>query len=347
MTSSRPLPDRDLAEITTLAEDDLRKLEGARIFVTGGTGFVGTWLVEALLAADKKFGLRLGVTMLTRDQAGYRHRCAHVAGDERVTLLEGDVRTFTAPGHHDLIVHAAASTATARTPGERLDIYGSIVSGMERVIEMASSWGRPRLLLTSSGAVYGTQPPDLSLTPEGYLGGPDPLDTAMTYHGAKRAAELRSALATESGVVDVVVARLFAFVGPLLPIDQHFAVGNFIRDALTGGPIQVEGDGTPFRSYQYAGDLVRWMVRLLVSGEPGRAYNVGSSNAISIGDLARVVADVAGGGLDVRIACVPDPDRLASRYVPDTSLAKEELGLVNEVDLAESIRRTLDWNASG
>ena len=347
MSTPRPLPERDLAEIATLAEDDLRELEGARIFVTGGTGFVGTWLVEALLAADRELDLRLGLTLLTRDQTTYRRRRPHLAGDESVTLMEGDVRTFTADGHHDFVVHAAASTSTARTPAERTAIYSSIVHGMERVIEVASSWGRPRLLFTSSGAVYGTQPPDLMLIPENHLEGPDPLDTAMSYHGAKRAAELRSALATESGAVDVVVARLFAFVGPLLPIDQHFAVGNFVKDALAGGPIQIEGDGTPCRSYQYVGDLVRWMLRLLVSGEPGRAYNVGSSNAISIGDLAQVVADVAGGGLEVRIACEPDPDRRASRYVPDTSLAKEELDLVNVVGLAESIRRTLDWNTSG
>ena len=346
MSASRILPKQDLAEVVAMAEGDLRQLESVRLFVTGGTGFVGTWLVEALLAADRRLGLRLGITLLTRSAASYRQRCPHVAEDGRVALVEGDVRTFRTPGHHDLVVHAATSTTQARTPAERTLLYASILEGIEHVIDGASAWNRPRFLFTSSGAVYGRQPPDLERVPEGYLGGHDPLDSAMSYHIAKKAAELRSVLATESGDVDAVIGRLFAFVGPLLPLDQHFAIGNFIRDALTGGPIQVEGDGTPFRSYQYAGDLVRWMIRLLVSGEPGRAYNVGSSKAVSIGDLARIVADVAGGGLEVRIACKPDPDRRASRYVPDTSSAKEELGLVNEVDLAESIRRTLDWNTS-
>ena len=140
MSTPRPLPERDLAEITLLAEDDLRVLEGARIFVTGGTGFIGTWLVEALLAADRELGLRLGLTLLTRDPSGYRHRRPHVAGDGRVTLLEGDVRIFTASEPHDFVVHAATPTSTAHTPTERSALYANIVHGMERVLEAASAW---------------------------------------------------------------------------------------------------------------------------------------------------------------------------------------------------------------
>jgi len=329
-----------------MAEDDLRLLEGARLFITGGTGFVGTWLVESLLAADRHLGLGVRVTLLTRSPESFRQRCPHIASDGRVALLEGDICTFTAPGHHDLVVHAAASTRQVHTPVERTALYTSIVDGMERVIEVASDWNRPRLLFTSSGAVYGRQPPDLEHVPEEYLGGPDPLDTAMSYHGAKRAAELRSVLATETGDVDAVIGRLFAFVGPLLPLDQHFAVGNFVRDALDGGTIDVQGDGTPYRSYQYAADLVRWLVRLMVAGVPGRAYNVGSGDAVSIADLAETVAMVAGGGCEVHVASTPNPDQRPARYVPDVTRAATELGLENAVGLEQAIRRTLDWAAS-
>ena len=344
MSTPRRLPERDLAEITTLAEDDLSALEGARIFVTGGTGFIGTWLVEALLAADRELGLRLGLTLLTRDSSGYRHRSPHVAGDGRVTLLEGDVRMFTESEPHDFVIHAATPTSAARTPAERSALYANIVHGMERVLEVASAWGCPRLLFTSSGAVYGRQPPDLLRVSEDHPSGPDPLSTEMTYHEGKRAAELQGALSTEAAQVDVVVARLFAFVGPLLPIDAHFAVGNFIRDALAGGPVVVEGDGSPFRSYQYAADLVVWMLALLVRGEPGRAYNVGSQDAISIADLADLVARVVGDGVAVDVRGTPVDGQPAERYIPDCQRAEVELHVRNSVPLAEALARTATWH---
>ncbi len=343
MSTPPPLPERDLAEVTLLAEDDLRVLEGARIFMTGGTGFVGTWLVEALLTADRGLDLRLGLTLLTRDAVAYRRRRPHVAGDERVTLLEGDVRTFTAPEHHDLVVHAATPTSAARTPAERSALYANIVHGMERVLEVASAWGCRRLLFTSSGAVYGRQPPDLLRVSEDHPSGPDPLSTEMTYHEGKRAAELQGALSTEAAQVDVVVARLFAFVGPLLPTDAHFAIGNFIRDALDGGPVVVEGDGTPVRSYQYATDLVVWLLAILNRGEPGRAYNVGSNEVVDVATVAKAVAEAAG-TLEVEIRGRSERTELPERYVPDCERACQELGVANTVVLSEAIRRTLAWH---
>ncbi len=343
MSTPRRLPERDLAEITTLAEDDLSALEGARIFVTGGTGFIGTWLVEALLAADRELGLRLGLTLLTRDSSGYRHRRPHVAGDGRVTLLEGDVRMFTESEPHDFVVHAATPTSAAHTPAERSALYANIVHGMERVLEVASAWGCPRLLFTSSGAVYGRQPPDLLRVSEDHPSGPDPLSTEMTYHEGKRAAELQGALSTEAAQVDVVVARLFAFVGPLLPTDAHFAIGNFIRDALDGGPVVVEGDGTPVRSYQYATDLVVWLLAILNRGEPGRAYNVGSNEVVDVATVAKAVAE-ATGTLEVEIRGRSERTELPERYVPDCERACLELGVANTVVLSEAIRRTLAWH---
>ena len=343
MSLQPALPAGDLSEVVRMAEDDLRLLEGARLFITGGTGFVGTWLVESLLAGDRELGLGLGVTLLTRSADSYRQRCPHVAADQRVTLLEGDICTFAAPGHHDLVVHAATTTVQARTPVERVALYRSVIDGMERVIEVASDWNRPRLLFTSSGAVYGRQPPDLEHVPEEYLGGPDPLDTAMSYHGAKRAAELRVALATAAGDVQAVIGRLFAFVGPLLPLDQHFAIGNFIRDALDGGPVHVGGDGTPHRSYQYAADLVTWLLGLLVRGAPGEAYNVGSDDALDIVSLADLVSSEVGTG-DVEVAGTAVTGVPPSRYVPDCSKARRELGLHNSVDLVDAVHRTAGWH---
>src|SRR5262249_22634461 len=155
-----------------------------------------------------------------------------------------------------------------------------------------------RYLLLSSGAVYGRQPPDVSHLTEGHGGGPDVSDPRSAYAEGKRAAEVMAAIAAESTGLSVRVARCFAFVGPHLPLDVHFAIGNFIRDAMAGGPIRISGDGTAVRSYLYMADLAIWLWTLALSPAASGAFNVGSETAGSLLDTARVVGSV----------CAPDAD---------------------------------------
>jgi nucleoside-diphosphate-sugar epimerase len=332
----------DLNGILEQAEDDLSALDGGRLFITGGTGFIGKWLLEALLWSRKQRSKGPTVEVLTRTPERFVESSPHLA--KNVLLVRGNVLEakglMTAP---DFIIHAATpASAVLNSENPRL-MFDTIVDGMRNVLEMAVSGSNPRMLFTSSGAVYGRQPPDLSHVPESFMGAPDPLLPANAYHEGKRAAELLGAITTAQGVADVVTGRLFAFVGPHLPIDTHFAVGNFIRDALSGGPVVVGGDGTPVRSYQYAADMVVWLLALLVRGEPGRAYNVGSEKEVDIATLARTVVSQVGGNA-VEIHGTPVPGKLAERYVPDCSRSQLELGLVNHVDLEEAIRRTAQWH---
>ena len=202
----------------------------------------------------------------------------------------------------------------------------------------------PPAPLRQFGAVYGPQPPGLTHLPENHPGGPDPLDPGSAYAEGKRAAEQLCALAGQERGIEIAVARGFAFVGPRLPLDAHFAVGNFIRDALADGPIRVGGDGTPFRSYLYAADLAIWLWTILLRGAPGRAYNVGSDDAMSIAQVAGTVRAALEVRAPVQVARLPSPaGQPASRYVPDISRARHELGLRPHIDLAEGVRRTARW----
>jgi len=324
-----------------------RGLTGARLFVTGGTGFFGVWLLEALLAANRRFALDCRMTVLSRDPARLAAKAAHLAADPALTLVAGDVRDFRFPdGPVTHEIHAATEASARLNAEDPQAMFDVCLEGTRRVLALARERSAARLLFTSSGAVYGRQTPGCARVPEDFPGGPDPLDARSAYAEGKRAAEMLCGVAARAGL-GVTVARCFAFVGPHLPLDAHFAIGNFIRDAIGGGPLAIGGDGTPYRSYLYASDLVEWLVTILLEGVPGRAYNVGSEEAVSIrelaGRVARVAATVRGDGVapEVRVAREPVPGAAAERYVPDCTRARTELGLVPATSLDEAIRRTM------
>ena len=330
-------------------------LRGAGVFISGGTGFFGVWLLEALLAANRERSLGCRVMVLSRDPARFAAKAPHLAADPAISFVEGDVRGFRFPdGDVTHVIHAATESSTALNADDPGAMFDVCVEGTRRMLALAREKQASRFLFTSSGAVYGRQPPDLSHVSEDFRGGPDPLDVRRAYAEGKRAAEMLCAIAARPTArggagLHASIARCFAFVGPHLPLDVHFAIGNFIRDCLAGGPIRIGGDGTPFRSYLYAANLAEWLFTILLHGQSGRAYNVGSEESVSIRQLAERVADVAAAVLpdcgrpEVLFAQQPTPGATADRYVPSCRRAHSELGLSTATSLDEAIRRTLLW----
>jgi dTDP-glucose 4,6-dehydratase len=234
----------------------------------------------------------------------------------------------------------ATETALGTSPTASFE---TAVAGAKRVLDLCARQKVHSLLLTSSGAVYGTQPPELDLLSEDYVGAPSPEDVAMGYAHGKRAAEYLCSAAAVQTELQAKIARCFAFVGPLLPLDANFAIGNFIRDGLYRDRIEVAGDGTPRRSYLYAADLAVWLWTILFKGESGRPYNVGSEEALSISDLARLVGRVVSPGTPVHVAKATTAGALPARYVPSNARATRELGVRSRVVLDEAVRRTAQW----
>jgi nucleoside-diphosphate-sugar epimerase len=206
--------------------------------------------------------------------------------------------------------------------------------------------GARDLLLTSSGAVYGQQPPKVTHVSEDWQGAPDTMNTRSAYAEGKRMAELLCSIYHHRYDVRTKIARCFAFIGPYLPLDAHFAIGNFISDCLNGRPIEIRGDGTAYRSYLYAADLAIWLWTVLVRGRSCHPYNVGSEEAISIGELAFTVRETLDANQPVRIAGTRRQGVAAERYVPDTARARNELALEQWVALEHAILRTAGWYRS-
>lgn len=336
----------DLDHILTQTEGLWEDLKGERLFITGGTGFFGAWLLESFAWANERLGLDASAVVLSRDPDAFRTKCPHLSENPSIQFVRGDVRDFDFPGgEFSHIIHAATTSAVATFKGEDpVAKFDTVVAGTRRTLDFATACHARRLLLTSSGAVYGKQPSDMNHLTEEYRGAPGPADANAALGEGKRAAELLCTLYSSKYGIEAKIARCFSFVGPYLPLNIHYAIGNFIRDGLSGGPIQVKGDGTPCRSYLYATDLMIWLWTILFQGQACRPYNVGSEAGLSIGDLARMVADCSTSHPTVSIALEGLPGKLPDRYVPSTLRAQSELGLGVSVDLADAIRRTLEWN---
>ncbi|MEO6924592.1 MAG: NAD(P)-dependent oxidoreductase, partial [Bryocella sp.] len=331
----------DLAHVLQQTHEAFAELRGARIFLTGGTGFFGHWLLESLLHANRELRLDLRVTVLSRNPAAFAAKSPHLVANPALTLLAGDIASFPFPvDPHTHILHAATDSGgqqTSLVPGE---LASSILAGTERVLAFAHQTNARRLLYTSTGAVYGRST-TLLHTPESFLQTNTVTLQPDSYEDAKQKAE---ALILTHPELDPVIARCFAFVGPHLPLDQHFAIGNFLGATISGQPIHIKGDGTPRRSWLYMADLVIWLWTMLSTDTPSTIYNVGSDDGMTIAAAAKLTAATLHPSLPIQIDGTPIPDAPLNSYVPNIERARSELGLTVTIPLDEALRRTARWH---
>ena len=347
MTMTRGVSVRDRDHMLLHTAGLWEALRGERIFMTGGTGFVGTWLVEAFVAANQAYDLGATAVLLSRDPDRFAARAPHLANDRAVRLIAGDAVDFAPPdGRFAFVVHAATERQNDGTAAQ-LQSLDRDTRATRRVLEFARHAETRRMLFTSSGAVYGNQPADLARISETYSGAPDPTDLRTAYGHGKRLSEFACASYAHRYDFDVVIGRLFAFVGPHVPVGAGFAAGDFMADILRGGAIRIGGDGTTVRSYLYAADLAIWLWTLLLHGARGRAYNVGSPHALTIRELAELMAAELAPGTPIEIAHQALPGAAGARYVPSVDRAEYELGLHVRVPLSDALRRTYEFYRGG
>lgn len=311
----------DLARILDLYP--LPELYGNRIFLTGATGFIGYWLLMAIAILNGR-GAGIAVTALSRNPRRFLERNPGFLDAEWLEFVQGDVRDYPFPSDRfDLFIHGASDTSP-EAAARALELFETMVIGTRHVLHHARASGAGRILILSSGAVYGEQPAELSHIPEGAGFGCDPSDPADVYGEGKRAMEMEAVCFGREYGIEPVIARCFAFVGQGLPF--HLAIGQLVRTAMQDGKIQILGDGSPVRSYLYAADLAIWLFALLVRGEAGRAYNVGSDHAVSLSELAELVASQFAPPVPIQILAKNVSQR-RRRYVPNIGRARSELGL--------------------
>lgn len=320
---------------------DTAALAGKSVFITGGTGFFGYWLLTTLSLLNRQ-GADIRVTVLSRDPRRFLAAQPHLRDLRWLSFVQGNVRDFVFPlSHYDLFIHGATDIA-ASVHISPMQIADDIVLGSRRILDFAVESGAESVLLLSSGAVYGPQPDGLTHIPEDSCAACPTDLPASAYGEGKRFMEILGTLYAKEHGLRVISPRCFAFVGPGLPLAAHFAIGNFIRDALQADEITVNGDGAPVRSYLYGGDLAIWLLALLVGGDSGRIYNVGSDVPITVRDLAYLIRDTLAPGKPVRILGQPREGSRSNSYVPDIRRARNELGLDVWTSLRDAILLTAE-----
>jgi nucleoside-diphosphate-sugar epimerase len=322
------------------------QLDGTRILLTGGTGFVGKWILQTAKIAQENSATKIEIVVPTRWLTADHVQTAIAIGCPNVSWIEGDFMNNQLDlGHIDMIIHAATPASAqlnAENPAEMLRIN---VEAMKSVLRYAGK-NQP-LLFTSSGAVYGTQPQSVSHIAEGNVEPNPPSEQLNAYAQGKQIAERICREAGSSGQCFPIVARLFAFGGEYLPRDTHFAIGNFIQNALDRQPIAIQGDGRARRSYLYGADMATWLWSALAhsGSENAEPFHIGSEHSVSILKLAQTVAAVSGEVLnyvpEITVAKAIDPSEPIHQYVPANLHTRKTLQVSEWTSLEQCIKEML------
>ncbi|HZM30074.1 MAG TPA: UDP-glucuronic acid decarboxylase family protein [Acidimicrobiales bacterium] len=304
----------------------------ARVVVTGGAGFLGSHLCDALLARGDQ------VVAMDSLLTGSVDNIEHLFGQPGFTFVQHDVSQYVwVPGEVDVVMHFASPASPAdfeRIPIQILKV-GSL--GTHNCLGLAKAKSA-RFFLASTSEVYGD--PQIHPQPESYWGHVNPIGPRGVYDEAKRFAEAMTMAYHRAHKLDVRIVRIFNTFGPRLRVDDGRAVSNFLHQALLGAPITIFGDGRQTRSFCYVEDEVRGFLALL-DGDVTGPVNIGNPAEYTIRELADMVLAVTGSSSEIVHEPLPVDD--PTQRQPDITLAREALGWEPRIGLREGLQRTAAW----
>ncbi len=303
-----------------------------RVVVTGGAGFVGSHLCQALL-------LRGDAVVCVDDlSTGSKANIADLADQERFELICCDVsRGLDVAGTVNAVAHLASPASPPEYLRRPLETLAVGSRGTEAALALAEDRGA-RFLLASTSEVYGD--PLVHPQSESYWGNVNPIGPRSVYDESKRFAEALTMAHWRALGSNVGIVRIFNTYGPRLRPKDGRVVSNFIAQALAGEPVTIYGDGEQTRSFCYVSDLVSGLVMMLDSETTG-PVNLGNPGEFTVRELAKLVIEMTGSDSDVVVRPLPTDD--PGRRRPDVAAAKQLLGWEPTVDLEEGLARTIEW----
>jgi UDP-glucuronate decarboxylase len=310
-----------------------------RVLVTGGAGFLGSWICDVLIEQGAK------VICLDNFSSGLRLNVAHLLGEDEFRLIEHDIsQPISFSEKIDVVIHMASRASPFEFEHYPIEILKANTIGVLTALEIAKKHGA-RLIYTSTSEVYGN--PSMVPTPETYNGNVNPVGPRGCYDEAKRCGEAYVTAYRKQHALDTRIARIFNTYGPRIRSDGIYAraVPRFIDQALSNRPITVFGNGTQTRSFTYVTDQIEGLLKLAALDDArGSIVNIGNDKETKIIDMAKLALDMTGSRAGMTYHPLPEDDPLRRR--PDISRAKELLGWRPRVDLEDGLRRTVEWFSS-
>lgn len=348
-----PIIKNDIENIIKRLGNDVNKLSGKRILVTGASGLIGSYLVEtiAYLNSEKILSTPCKVTGSQKSVIAKKNRLGYLLDRKDIQFVSRDAALPYSPSFKiDYIIHSAGDSAPAFFLADPLGTIDVNVNGIRWILEYAKKNNTESVLYMSSGEIYGNPTPENIPTPETYNGNVSTLGSRSPYTSSKRLAETLCFVYFEKYGVPVKIARPFVVYGPGLSIYDKRVMAEFIRSGLQGKPIEMLNEGLDTRSYCYISDATVAFFKLLLSSRNGEAFNVASDlEEVSIKDLAELVH---------KICQIHEPVKVKSqdakfikdapnRVFPDISKLKKTFKFfVPEVGIEEGLRKTIEWNKS-
>ena len=347
LTNNFALPIEDVASVVIDVGGSWEKLRDKSLLLTGGTGFIGKWLIETLIHANQEYGLNCNLTVPSRNPNSFLEKYPGVLQYPYVNIVFSDLShdKTSILDIYDFVIHGATDVILKEKPKK---YFQNILRSTQCVIDASSRADVDcKFLLLSSGAVYGPAPPGEHYFREGDNFSTHVNKVQQAYAEGKRFSEILCALEADTNArFHYNIARCFSFVGPYLPLTEQFAIGNFINDVLNNREICVKGDGTTLRSYQYVSDLCTQLWKILLEGKPGEVFNVGSDQVVSIKQLANNIISALKAPIGMRMLGIPESGSLPQSYLPNIEKVTGTFNYQNKVNLRQSIIKTSKWYLS-
>ena len=316
----------------------INQLDGSRVLITGGTGFVGKWLIETAKIACDNGATKFEIIVPTRDILASHVKETKKIGFKNLSLVQGDLLTDVLNiGKVDAIIHAATPASATLNESNPIEMTRINTQSMHAALKFAEN--RVPFLFTSSGAVYGNQPQSVAHISE--MQDRPFSELTSAYAKGKQLAESTCMQAAKEGSCTPVIARLFAFSGHYLPRNTHFAIGNFVQNVIDRKPIHINSNGQARRSYLYGADMAVWLWSALTKRSSPHPLHIGSEHSVSILELAQAVARVSTTELnfipEIKVANPSANSEKFHQYIPNNSATKSYLNVQEWTSLETGI----------